>query len=108
MTDTFKTLYQNQLTTAANTLLYGPIGAGTQTIVKQIRVVNTDTAACGISFYTNGTAAANIILPEISVDAGGFAEFEGTITLGATNTLYAKASVASCLTVTVYGLEITA
>lgn len=109
MTDTFKKLDQRQLTSTAATLLY-TAPAATQTIIKQIKAVNTDSAACTLKIYnppvSTASSNANIILPAISIDAGGFAEFDGTITLAAGEMIYAQASVSNRITITLYGLEI--
>lgn len=104
MTDTYKKLYQGQPGTSATTLYTVP--AATQAIVKHIRIVNNDTSARTIKLWHDGTADANVILPATPVRAGGWAEFDGTITLEASDSFSGQASVASTVTVTIYGLEI--
>ena len=104
MTDSYKKLYQGQPGTSATTLYTVP--SATQAIIKHIRVVNNDSTARTIKLWHDGTAAANVILPATPVRAGGWAEFDGTITLEASDSFSGQASVASQVTVTIYGLEI--
>ena len=104
MPETYKKLYQGQLGSSAGTLYTVP--SSTQTIVKSIRVVNTDSSARTAKLWHDGTADANVILPACSISAGGWGEFDGVITLEAADTLSGQASVASKVTVTIYGLEI--
>ena len=120
MTDTFKKLGQAVVGAAATPVYKLP--NGTSTIIKQIRVVNTSSSvADSITLWDGLTALAAsaptttsqeqyMILPPISIDAGGFAEFEGTITLpsnAAAGYCVAAKGVNGTLTVTLYGLEIT-
>lgn len=73
--------------------------------IKSIRVVNTDAAnAKTLLLGIGGVAAANQILPTITIDAGGWAEWDGLITLTGTETLQATAS-ATGLTITISGLD---
>lgn len=104
MTDTYKKIAQAQPGTSATTLYTVP--SATQAIVKHIRVVNTDSTARTIKFWHDGNSDERVILPATSIRAGGWAEFDGTITLEASDTLSAQASVGSKVTVTIYGLEI--
>ena len=73
---TFKRLYQGQPGNTVTTLYTTP--AATQTLVKTIVVANTTGGAQTIAFFQAGTAAANAIVPAISVDAGGMAVYDGT------------------------------
>jgi hypothetical protein len=104
MTDTYKKIYQGQPGTSATTLYTVP--SATQAIIKHIRIVNNDSTARTIKLWHDGTAAANVILPATSVRAGGWAEFDGTITLEASDSFSGQASAAAQVTVTIYGLEI--
>lgn len=73
--------------------------------IKSIRIINTDTAnAKTISLGIGGVAAANLILPTVTIDAGGWAEWDGLISLNGVETLQANAS-ATGLTITVSGLD---
>lgn len=105
MADTYKRIYQGQPSTSSGVIYTVP--SGTQTIVKSIKVVNTSASATTIKIWHGGSANSNAILPAVSIDAGGFAEFDGTITMAAADTLTAQAGAATAITLTVYGLEIT-
>ena len=115
MAETYKKLAGLAAATASPTTSTGvvyTVPASTSTIVKSIRLVNTSTTtATTIQLWhaanASGTpAAAQVILPAISIDAGGFAEFDGTLTMATTETIYAQAGLAT-ITVTVYGVELT-
>lgn len=111
MTDTFKKLFQGRLTTTATPVYNVP--AATQTIIKQIRIANVSTPTVTATLYNGAlnTAFTNehVILPATSIDPGGFAEFEGTITLSAGESFGGACGSGSngALVITVYGLEIT-
>lgn len=83
--------------------------AGTQTIIKHIRVASI--AGSGNRtfkmYHTDGAAPvdANMIFPSMTVDDGGMAEFEGTILLDSLDRLYVRSDVANTLVMTVYGLK---
>lgn len=110
MADTYKVLYQGQLSTSSGAVYTVP--SGTQAIVKTMRVVNTNTASgASISLWhlpsgVSTTGNAYAILPSTTIDAGGFAEFEGTMTMEAGTKLAALAGLATSITLTIYGLEI--
>lgn len=105
MAETWKKLYQGTLPAASNQLLYTVPGA-TTAIIKHIRIVNYSAATQAVQMWHDGTADSNRILPSVSIEAGGWGEFEGTILMEASDTLYARTESASAVTVTVYGLEI--
>ena len=108
-TDNFKMLAQVQPGTSATTI-YGAVPASHETIVKSINIVNNDTEALTITlFHADGATTATeatTILPEATIPAGGWALFEGTITMEAGDYLRGTAEQASEITVTVYGDEI--
>lgn len=104
MPENYKKLYQGQLSSAAATLYTVP--SATQTIIKGIRIVNTDTSDRTVKLWHDGTADTNLILPATTIKAGGWGEFDGVITMETADTLSGEASVASKLTVTIYGLEV--
>lgn len=73
--------------------------------IKNIRVVNTDPVnARTLILGIGGVAAANQILPQITIDAGGAAEFDGLLVLANVETLQAQAS-GTGLTITISGLD---
>ncbi len=69
--DAFKVLAQGQLPSSIGTLYTVP--ASTEAIVKGIHLVNVTAGTVTASLAIKGTAAANQILPPISILAGGFA-----------------------------------
>lgn len=106
MPDNYRVLDQRQVSTTAGTVYTAPTAPG-MAIVKSMRIVNTSGAACWVALWQGGTGAANAILPQVTVDPGGFAEFEGTLTMAGGTTLAAQAQTATSITLTIYGLEIT-
>ena len=106
-TDNFKLLHQSQISTTAGALYTVP--ANHETIIKNIMVVNNDTEDLWVTlFHTTGTTytEATTIIPEATIPAGGWAEFNGTITMDASDVLGGDAEQASEITITVYGDEI--
>ena len=105
MADTYKKLYQGTVSTASGVAYTVPSGA--QTIVKSMRIVNYHAStATTIKLWQGGSDNSNIILPPTTVDAGGFADFDGTLTMAAADTIVAQAGAASSIAVTIYGLEL--
>ena len=105
--DNFKLLHQSQLSTTAGALYTVP--ANHETIVKNITVVNNDTEALWFSlFHTTGTtySEATTIIPEATIAAGGWAKWEGSMTMDASDVLGGDGEQASELTITVWGDEI--
>lgn len=107
MAEIFKKLAQGQAGTSASTLYTSPATAGNSTIIKSIRIVNMDTSARWIKLFQAGTADSNVILPQTTIPAGGWAEFNGSIVMSNNETFSYQGEVASKLTVTVSGVEIT-
>ena len=110
MAETYKKLGQALIgDTNANTMY--PCPASTSTIVKHIRLTNVDTSnSCHVKLYhldSGGTAGTgNQILPQTTVQAGGWAEFEGTIILEAADFLQIQCENASDINYVVYGMEL--
>lgn len=104
MANTYKKLAQVQAPNSVGAIYTVP--ASTQTIIKHIRVVNTSGGAVTIKLWHDGTTDSNTILPAVSIAAGEWAEFDGTILMEASDTLQAEASAATSITLTIYGLEI--
>ena len=105
--DNFKQLHQSQLSTTAGALYTVP--ANHETIIKNITVVNNDTEALWFTlFHTTGTtySEATTIIPEATIAAGGWAEWEGSMTFDASDVLGGDGEQASELTITVWGDEI--
>lgn len=107
MSDVCKLLYQGQLPAAVATLATVPSSPVISWIVKHWIVVNNDTVARTFALYRQGTAATNIITPPaVSVPAGGCVEWDGTMSMGTGETLRGVGSVATMLTLTVDGDEV--
>jgi hypothetical protein len=118
MAETFKRLAGLVANTAtpvgpAHLAYTAPSGVGSSTIIKGVRIVNTSsTTSATIKLWHHSIALAtpgdaSNILPATTIDAGGFAEFDGTITMGVSEALFAQGSAAT-ITLTIYGVEITA
>ena len=105
MAETYKKLAQGQLPSSAGTIYTVP--SGTSTIIKHIRLVNTDSSARTARLYHDGTTDATTILPAASIEAGGWAEFEGTIIMEAADFLQINAQNANDINYVVYGMELT-
>lgn len=107
MASSFKVLYQGQLPSSITTLATVP--TGTQWIVKDISMVNTDSSDRTAALYHNGvTGTALITPPAVSIVAGGMYAFSGgSITFETGGTLAGVASSANKITVTVSGDEVT-
>ena len=105
MANTYKKLYQGQLAAAAATLYTVP--GSTTAIIKTIVVVNDNASNRTFSLYHDGTANTNLITPLTWPILGNeIVEWNGTMVMEAADTLSGVASVASDITVTVYGVEI--
>lgn len=107
MADAFKVLYQGQIGNSAATL--ATVGAAKTWVIKLMTCVNTDTSARTFGLYIGGTAAANQVTSNaISLPAsGGYWEWNPSgLTLETGQTIAGIASVASKLTLTVYGDEV--
>jgi hypothetical protein len=113
MADTFKHLAQGQLLSSgdspstAQQLLY-EAPAGTTAIVGHIRLANLHgSTARTAKLWQNGVADTNIVLPALSIESGGWAEFTGSIILDAGDILYGVANAGTSVTYNIYGLEVT-
>lgn len=105
MPESYKRIYQGQLTTPATPVYIVP--TATQSIIKHMRIVNLDTVPRWVKMWQGGTADANIILPQVSIPAGGWMEFDGVITMEATSQLSAQVEIIGKITLTVEGVEVT-
>ena len=106
-TNAYKVLYQGQL---GNTVATLATADGSYWIIKNITAVNTDSSVRTFGLCVNGTGAANRITSDvISLPAsGGSWVWDGmSLTLTAGDTLAGGASVASKVTVTVFGDKVT-
>lgn len=105
MTNTYKTLGQLQLpiTTAAE--IY-TVPSGQSAIVKFIGFVNKGLSAT-IELWA-GTSAVDLtsILPAVTLGAGEFGNGSGTLTLAAGESIWGRSSLATTISVTLSGDEI--
>ena len=107
MPEAYKKLAQLQLGTdiVTDPAVY-TVPAATQTIAKHMRAVNTGAAASTFTIYHDGSASSNCILPPVELAVGEWAEFDGTLLMETADTLKAAASVATTITFSLYGLEL--
>ncbi len=105
MAEAYKKLAHPTVGTGIGTVYTAP--AATQAIVKHIRWVNVSGSAATVKMWHGGTTDAFIVMPAVTIGAGEFLEFEGTLCFQATNTLHMQASAANAIVASVYGLEIT-
>jgi hypothetical protein len=99
-----KKLAQTTLTNSAAIIYTVP--TSTRTKVVHIRAVNFSGSARELTLWHDGSADGNMILPPVSILAGGWGEFDGIMYLEAGDTIYGKASANSAITITVYGEEL--
>ena len=72
--------------------------------IKHIVVANNTSGAISIALGINGLDNQHIILPSSSIDAGGWAEYDGLLVLANTDTFQATTSLDG-LTITASGLD---
>lgn len=101
-----KALANGQLGTTAFGDLYTTPASKT-TIVKNIRVVNTDTSARTINlYYKRSGGTAKLVMPvNMSLGAGFLAVEEAELTMEAGDKIQGDASVASKLDYVISGVE---
>jgi len=111
MAETYKRLAQGRLPAAGGTTELFDVPAATQVIIKSINISNNTGTARAVTLHhvTNGGSLAdtNIILPGVSIQAGGWAEYDGTICMAATTEFHGFAAVADVISYTIWGVEIT-
>ena len=105
MAETYKKLAQGQLANSTGTLYTVP--ANTSALIGHIRLVNNTGANRTVQLYHDGTTDAQAILPTMTIEAGGWAEFSGGIVMEASDTMSGVSDAATAITYTVYGMEIT-
>ncbi len=102
--NTYKVLAQTTLTGGTDTLYTVP--ASTAAIVKTIHVANYSADARTVKLLVGGTGDGNTILPTVSLAAGEFAQWDGTLALETGKTIVGVGSAASSIVVTISGDEI--
>lgn len=107
MTTTVKKLGQAVLTGSGTQDTLYTVPAATTALIKHIRLVNYSVSDVTVMLWHDGVADSNRILPAATILAGGWAEFDGAITMETGDTLRAEAGAATSITATVYGVEFT-
>lgn len=108
MTTSWKILGQVELTGAGTQDAVYTVPANTEADIKHIVAVNHDGSDRTLTMWVDGTADANLILPATTILAGGHAEnADVNILLEAAKVIYAEASAATAITVTIFGIEVT-
>lgn len=105
MTETFKKVGQITLTGAGTKDSLYTVPEETETAIKHIRLVNYSGAGTTVKLWHDGENNNNLILPMVTLGAGEWAEFDGSILMEADEVLKAEAGAGSSITVTVYGVE---
>lgn len=103
--ESFEQLAQTLIASGETTTVY-TVPDGSQTIIKHITIVNATISDAWVKLWTVGDADENLILPQVTIDAGGWADFDGTITLSEGETLSAEGETNEALSITVHGLEV--
>ena len=85
MAETYKKLAQGQLANSTGTLYTVP--ANTSALIGHIRLVNNTGANRTVKLYHDGTTDAQAILPTMTIEAGGWAEFSRGIVMEASDTM---------------------
>ena len=108
MAEAFKRLAQGRFAGSSAKLYDVP--SSTETIIKAINISNNTATAREVTLYhTNNADTADneqVILPGVSIAAGGFAEWEGTLTMAALTEIYGFAAAADAVTFTIWGIEL--
>ena len=110
MAEAFKRLVQQYLPATGGTRKLYDVPPDTEAIIKAINISNNTATAREVTLYhtDNGATASNadLILPGVSIAAGGFAEWEGTMTMGATTEIHGWDTVGGEVTITIWGIEL--
>jgi hypothetical protein len=112
-TPNVKRFYLGQPGTSATTLYTAPANTANQPApyataeVKSITLANTTANAATITIGINGTAAANQVIPAISINGNDVKVLDGlNWALNANDTLQALQGTSGAITVTISGIEI--
>lgn len=102
-----KRMYRGQ-PAATDAVAYTAPSATPGAIIKQVTIVNTDTAARTVSIGINGTAltaANNDIANAMSINPNQTVTIDLAYVLNSADTIHVVASVASVINVSIHGLE---
>ena len=105
MSVAIKSLADGQLGTAEATLYTAP--AATQTIIKRITLVNTDSSARTVNLYfkASGGTSRSIIPVDTSLAIGALLVMDDEVTLEAADVIRGKGAVASQIDYVISGVE---
>jgi len=110
MAEAFKKLAQGRLPASGGTLKLYDVPSSTEAIIKTINISNNTGTAREVTLYSpnNGATAsdADLILPGVSIVAGGFAEWDGTMCMAALTEIHGFAAAADVISYTIWGIEI--
>jgi len=107
MAEAYKKLGQGTLTGAGTQDTLYTVPAATSAIVKHIRIVNYGATTVNVKLWHDGTTDTYLILPNTAIESGGWGEWDGVITMEASDTLSGEASAATSIAYTIYGVEVT-
>lgn len=112
-TASMRQMYMGQPGTSATTLYTAPSASANVTApsatayIKEIIIANTTANAATITIGINGTAAANQIVPAVSVNGNDVKVLSGLNTaIPAGGTIQALQGTVSAITVTISGVEV--
>ena len=110
MGEVYKRLAQGRLDVSGGTTKLYDVPSSTEAIIKTINISNNTVTARVVTLHhtSNGAsiADANLILPGVEIEAGGFAEFGGAICMAALTEIHGFAAAADVISYTIWGLEI--
>jgi hypothetical protein len=105
ITEDYKQLAQSLIGNTPTTIYTVP--PNTQAIIKHIVITNPSGTDYWVKMWSTGSSDVNLILGQVTLDAnGGRAEFDGSITLDAADTLIVEAEIGATLAVTVHGMQL--
>jgi len=104
MSNVYKKLAQGIIGVSEGTLYTVP--SGSQAIIKKIVLANVSGSDCWAKLFDGGAADSNVILPQITIEAGGFGEWTGgSLTMFGGGTIQGVAETAASIAYTIYGTE---
>ena len=108
MAEAFKRLAQGRF--AGSTAKIYDVPSSTEAIIKTMNISNNTGTDRIVTLHhvDNGgsTADTNLILPGVNIVAGGFAEWEGTMTMAVLTEIHGFAAAANEISYTIWGIEI--
>jgi hypothetical protein len=110
MAEAFKKLAQGRLPVSGGTTKLYDVPSSTEGIIKTINISNNTASAREVHLFAVGNGGSpaddNLILPGISLGAGCWADWDGTMTLEALTEIHGYAAVTDVISYTIWGIEI--